>query len=145
VFYEKLESENKSVRHLGENLTLDRSEEDSEQIVIDFSKLDISVRTLIFCVNSYSLIPFSKNQTIFVHICDYSSGRELVRLEFDELLSYDENFTALVLCSVRIILTHTKHTKHTHTFSLLFSLNLSHFHSFNSFSYHIAIRFMNLI
>jgi tellurium resistance protein TerZ len=99
VFYEKLEATNKSVVHLGENLAVDRIG-DSEQIVVDFTKLDVSVRALIFCVNSYSRIPFSKTQSVFVHVLDHSIGKELARLDFSEFLIIEQKFTALVLCSI---------------------------------------------
>jgi hypothetical protein len=84
---------------LGENLALDRAG-DSEQIVVDFTKLDVSVRALIFCVNSFSLIPFSKTQSIFVHVVDHSNSKDLAILHFDQFLAFEQKFTALVLCSV---------------------------------------------
>lgn len=92
ISFKKLKSANGSVVHTGDNLT-GAGDGDDEQIKVDLSKVDASVKHIVFTVNSYRGQKFTVVENAFVRIVNQDDGKELCRFN----LSEKYNTTGLVM------------------------------------------------
>lgn len=96
VYYGSLRSKDGSVQHSGDNLTGD-GDGDDEQIVVDLSRVNASVQSLVFVITSYSGQKFSQLENVFCRLVDNSAGaKEFVRYN----LADNSNTTGMVMATV---------------------------------------------
>jgi tellurium resistance protein TerD len=92
VFYNNLKSPDEAVEHKGDNLTGD-GDGDDEQIKIDLTKIDPSVKELCIVVTIDQAESRGQNfgqiRNSFVRIIDESNETELVKYELDEDFSIE--------------------------------------------------------
>lgn len=92
VFYNNLKSPDEAVIHTGDNLTGD-GDGDDEQIKIDLTKIDASVKEICIVVTIDQAESRAQNfgqvRNSFVRIVDDSNGTELVKYELDEDFSIE--------------------------------------------------------
>lgn len=92
VFYNNLKSPDEAVVHTGDNLTGD-GDGDDEQIKIDLTKIEASVKELCIVVTIDQAESRAQNfgqvRNSFVRIVDDSNGTELVKYELDEDFSIE--------------------------------------------------------
>lgn len=81
VSFSKLNSSDGSVRHSGDNLT-GAGDGDDEQIVVDLTRVNPAVQSLVFVITSYSGQKFSQIENVFCRVVDASAGnKEVVRYD----------------------------------------------------------------
>jgi tellurium resistance protein TerZ len=80
VWFQQLQSKDKSVVHTGDNLT-GAGEGDDESIVVDLSGVPASVATLVFVVNSFTGQDFSQIENAYCRLVDESTNSEVARYE----------------------------------------------------------------
>lgn len=96
VFYNNLKSPNDFVIHNGDNLT-GAGEGDDETLVIDFSKVSATEKSVVFVVTIHEAT--TKNQNFgqitgsYIRICDNVSGTEIMKYDLNEDYSVE---TAMV-------------------------------------------------
>ena len=92
VFYNNLQSPDKSVTHTGDNLTGD-GDGDDEQIKIDLTKIDSSVKEICIVVTIHDAETRKQNfgqvRNSFIRIVDDSNNTELVKYELEEDFSIE--------------------------------------------------------
>lgn len=96
VYYGDLTSKDGSVRHSGDNLT-GEGDGDDEQIVIDLSRVDSRVESIVLVITSYSGQKFSQIENAFCRVVDNSSGATEVA---KYLLKESPNNTAMVMAKI---------------------------------------------
>jgi len=96
VWFQKLTSDDGSVRHSGDNLT-GEGDGDDETISVDLTRLPASVETLVLTVTSFRGQTFDKVANAFGRVIDLSTNRELARYDISESGSY----TGLILASLK--------------------------------------------
>jgi len=92
-----LASKDGSIRHSGDNLTGD-GEGDDEQIVIDLTRVDSRVESIVLVVTSYSGQKFSQIENAFCRVVDTSNGAENEVVKY--VLKESPNNTAMVMAKV---------------------------------------------
>ena len=96
VWFQKLTSDDGSIRHSGDNLT-GEGDGDDETISVDLTRLPASVETLVLTVTSFRGQTFDKVANAFGRVIDLSTNRELARYDISESGSY----TGLILASLK--------------------------------------------
>ncbi|WP_194828186.1 TerD family protein [Nocardia sp. XZ_19_231] len=84
VFHEQLTSRDGALHHLGDSVTGD-GHGDNEVIVVDVSRLDPAVTTIVFLVTCYTGQRFDQIVNGFCRIVDNVTGIELIRLDLDSV------------------------------------------------------------
>lgn len=92
AFHEQLTSRDTAMRHLGDSVTGD-GDGDNEVIVVDLTRLDPDVTTVVFIVTCYSGQGFDQIENGFCRVTDNVTGCELARIELASARSH----TGLVL------------------------------------------------
>ena len=92
IFYNNLKSPDGSVEHTGDNLTGD-GDGDDEQIKIDLTKIDSSVKEICIVVTIHDAETRKQNfgqvRNSFIRIVDDSNNTELVKYELEEYFSIE--------------------------------------------------------
>lgn len=92
IFYNNLKSPDGSVEHTGDNLTGD-GDGDDEQIKIDLTKIDPSVKEICIVVTIHDAENRKQNfgqvRNSFIRIVDDSNNTELVKYELEEDFSIE--------------------------------------------------------
>lgn len=92
IFYNNLKSPDGSVEHTGDNLTGD-GDGDDEQIKIDLTKIDPSVKEICIVVTIHDAETRKQNfgqvRNSFIRIVDDSNNTELVKYELEEDFSIE--------------------------------------------------------
>lgn len=87
IYFGNKESECKSVKHSGDNVTGD-GDGDDEQIFVNISKIPANIHRLVFVVNIYDCVKrkqhFGMIQNAFIRIVDGSSNTELTHFKLSE-------------------------------------------------------------
>jgi tellurium resistance protein TerZ len=96
VWFQKLTSDDGSIRHSGDNLT-GEGDGDDETIMIDLTRLPSNVETLVLTVTSFRGQTFDKVANAFGRVIDLATNRELARYDISESGSY----TGLILASLK--------------------------------------------
>jgi tellurium resistance protein TerZ len=78
VWFQQLQSKDKSVVHTGDNLT-GAGEGDDESIIVDLSRVPAHVATLVFVVNSFTGQDFSQIENAYCRLVDESTNAEVAR------------------------------------------------------------------
>lgn len=87
IFYNNLTSPNEFVKHLGDNLT-GVGDGDDETLVVDFSKVSTSEKSVVFVVTIHEAA--TKNQNFgqitgsYIRICDSLTGTEIMKYDLNE-------------------------------------------------------------
>lgn len=76
IWFQQLQSRDGSIIHTGDNLT-GAGEGDDEQIIVDLPRVPVTVKTLMFVVNSFSGQNFSQVENAFCRVVDQTSNREI--------------------------------------------------------------------
>jgi tellurium resistance protein TerZ len=96
VWFQKLTSDDGSIRHSGDNLT-GEGDGDDETIAIDLTRLPSNVETLVLTVTSFQGQTFDKVQNAFGRVIDLSNNKELARYDISDSGAY----TGLILSSLK--------------------------------------------
>ena len=92
IFYNNLESPDKSVIHTGDNLTGD-GDGDDEQIKIDLTKIDSAVKEIIVVVTIHDADARKQNfgqvRNSFIRIFNTDTNEEILKFELDEDFSIE--------------------------------------------------------
>ncbi len=96
VWFQKLTSDDGSIRHSGDNLT-GEGDGDDETIAIDLTRLSPAAETLVLTVTSFRGQTFDKVANAFGRVIDMTTGRELARYDISESGAY----TGLILASLK--------------------------------------------
>ncbi|KIC03934.1 TerD family protein [Flavobacterium sp. AJR] len=92
IFYNNLKSPDEAVIHTGDNLTGD-GDGDDEQIKIDLTKIDASVKEVCIVVTIHDAITRKQNfgqvRNSFIRIVDDSNNTELLKYELEEDFSIE--------------------------------------------------------
>jgi tellurium resistance protein TerZ len=95
VYFGKLQSNDRSIQHTGDNRT-GAGDGDDEQIIVDLTRVSPNVTSLIFVVNSFTGQNFSQIENAVCRVVDQSNNSELARYD----LSCTGNHTAMVMTKV---------------------------------------------
>ncbi|GGN99292.1 TerD family protein [Nocardia rhizosphaerihabitans] len=87
AFHEQLTSRDGAIRHLGDSVTGD-GDGDNEVIVVDLTRLDSGITTIVFIVTCYTGQGFDQIENGFCRVTDNVTGTELVRLELASARSH---------------------------------------------------------
>ena len=86
VSFRNLESSDKAVVHLGDNLTGDGSGDD-EEILIEINRLHANIDCLILTINIFTYgATFGDVKNLFARIVDDSNGHELIHFKIDKVI-----------------------------------------------------------
>lgn len=96
VWFQKLVSDDGSIRHSGDNLT-GEGDGDDETISIDLTRLPSNVETLVLTVTSFRGQTFDKVKNAFGRVVDLTNDKELARYDISE----SGSFTGLILSSLK--------------------------------------------
>lgn len=80
VWFRQLVSKDKAVLHSGDNLTGD-GEGDDESLTVHLDRLDGTVTTIVFLVNSFTGQSFSQIENAFCRLVDETNGQEIARYD----------------------------------------------------------------
>ncbi|MGW5441391.1 TerD family protein [Nocardia asteroides] len=92
AFHDQLNSRDGAIRHLGDSVTGD-GDGDNEVIVVDLTRLNPEVTTIVFVVTCYSGQRFDQVENGFCRVADNVTGAELARID----LASARGHTGLVL------------------------------------------------
>jgi tellurium resistance protein TerZ len=95
VWFQQLQSKDRSVQHSGDNLTGD-GEGDDESITVYLDQVPQNVSTIVFLVNSFTGQNFSQIENAFCRLVDETTGQEIARYE----LTGSGTHTAQVMAKV---------------------------------------------
>lgn len=95
VWFRQLKSRDGSIRHTGDNRTGD-GDGDDEQIIVDLSKVDDNVKSLVFTVNSFTGQTFEAVANAYCRIVNASNQNEIARYS----LSAQGGHTAQIMAKV---------------------------------------------
>ena len=95
VWFQKLTSDDGSIRHSGDNLT-GEGDGDDEVILVELAKLPAQVEYLAFTVNSFRGQSFNDVENAFCRVVD-QANKELARYELKEQGAH----TGIVIASLR--------------------------------------------
>lgn len=95
VWFRQLASKDGSIRHTGDNRT-GAGEGDDEQIIVNLDKIPVSVKTLVFTVNSFTGQSFDQIDNAFCRMFDQRSNKEIARYN----LSCGGTHTAMIMAKV---------------------------------------------
>lgn len=96
AYHEQLTSRDGAVRHLGDSVTGD-GDGDNEVIVVDMTRLNPDVTTIMFIVTCYTGQRFDQVDNGFCRVTDNVTGTELVRMGLNSAGSH----TGMVLGKLR--------------------------------------------
>lgn len=80
VWFRQLRSKDGSVTHTGDNRT-GAGDGDDEQIIVDLSVVPVTVKTLVFVVNSFTGQTFSQIENASCRVVEQSSDREIAKYD----------------------------------------------------------------
>jgi len=87
IFYNQLESPDKAILHTGDNLTGD-GDGDDEEIIVDLSKVDLKVQSIVFTVTIHEALERGQNfgqiTNSYIRILDANTNKEILKYELDE-------------------------------------------------------------
>ena len=87
IYFGNKESECRSVKHSGDNVTGD-GDGDDEQVVVNISKVPANIHRLVFVVNIYDCVKrkqhFGMIQNAFIRVVDASNNSELCHFKLTE-------------------------------------------------------------
>lgn len=95
VSFKQLKSKDGSIIHTGDNRS-GAGDGDDEQIRVNLGTVPANVKTLVFVVNCFSNMDFSKVANAYCRLVDEQNNNEVARFN----LSCQGNHTALILASV---------------------------------------------
>ncbi|MDT8406029.1 MAG: TerD family protein [Methylococcales bacterium] len=95
VWFRQLKSRDGSIRHTGDNLT-GEGDGDDEQIIVDLSKVDEDVKSLVFTVNSFTGQTFEAVDNAYCRIVNDDNNAEIARYS----LSAQGAHTAQIMAKV---------------------------------------------
>ena len=95
IWFMQLRSKDGSITHTGDNRT-GAGEGDDEQIIVDLTKVPAVVKSLVFVVNSFTGIDFSKIENAFCRIVNQQTGVEIAKYD----LSCQGKHTAQIMAKV---------------------------------------------
>lgn len=96
VWFQQLDSKDRSVHHTGDNRTGD-GDGDDESIQVDLSRVPAGVNTLVFTVNSFTGQNFSQIQNAYCRLLDETAGdSEIARYELTDSGSHTAQIMAKV-------------------------------------------------
>lgn len=95
IWFRQLKGMNGAIVHTGDNLT-GEGEGDDEVIKIDLSKLPLTIKTLIFTVNSFRGQTFDKVANASCRVVDEVANKELAKFSLSESGSH----TGLIMCKI---------------------------------------------
>lgn len=84
VWFQHLQSQDGSVRHMGDNLT-GAGNGDDERIIVDLACVPQHVTSLVFLVTSFSGEPLNRVANAFCHLVDSRTGSEVARYDLSNL------------------------------------------------------------
>ena len=96
IWFQKLVSDDGSIRHSGDNLT-GEGDGDDETISIDLTRLPATVETLVLTVNSFRGQTFNEVENAFGRVIDLSTNRELARFDITDAGTH----TGIILASLK--------------------------------------------
>lgn len=96
VWFQKLVSDDGSIRHSGDNLT-GEGDGDDETISIDLTRLPATVETLVLTVNSFRGQTFNEVENAFGRVIDLGTNRELARFDITDAGTH----TGIILASIK--------------------------------------------
>ncbi|QCB42570.1 TerD family protein [Sphingomonas sp. PAMC26645] len=96
VWFQKLASDDGSIRHSGDNLT-GEGDGDDETISIDLARLPATIETLVLTVNSFRGQTFNEVENAFGRVVDLSTNRELARFDITDAGTH----TGIILASLK--------------------------------------------
>lgn len=82
VWFEQLQSQEGSIRHSGDNVT-GKGDGDDEQILVDLTRVPLSVSSLVFVVNSFTGQDFSRITNAHCRLIDANTKREMAHYRLD--------------------------------------------------------------
>ncbi|ADJ28861.1 TerD family protein [Nitrosococcus watsonii] len=80
VWFRQLQSKDGSITHTGDNLT-GEGEGDDEQIIVDLTRVPVSVKSLVFVVNNFTGQNFSRVKNAFCRLVNHSNNAEIARYD----------------------------------------------------------------
>ncbi|KRB75801.1 hypothetical protein ASE01_12115 [Nocardioides sp. Root190] len=80
VWFQQLQSKDKSIVHTGDNRT-GEGDGDDESIIVDLVNISANAHTLVFVVNSFTGQDFSQIENALCRLVDSTDERELARYE----------------------------------------------------------------
>ncbi|MFV8127849.1 TerD family protein [Streptomyces syringium] len=84
VFFQKLVSDDGSVRHTGDNRVGGAGQGgDDEAILVDLQRIPVHINEIAFTVNSFTGQTFGEVQNAFCRLVDETTGQELARYTLD--------------------------------------------------------------
>ncbi|MFI1256622.1 TerD family protein [Streptomyces netropsis] len=84
VFFQKLVSDDGSVRHTGDNRVGGAGQGgDDEAILVDLQRVPVHINEIAFTVNSFTGQTFGEVQNAFCRLVDETTGQELARYTLD--------------------------------------------------------------
>ena len=96
IYFGNLKSEDKSIQHLGDNLTGD-GDGDDEQIKVNLEQISANITKLIFVVNIYEAVKrkqhFGLLNNAYIRIVNDSDGKEILNYNLKE--NYDEKISLI--------------------------------------------------
>ncbi len=95
IWFRQLNGMNGAIVHTGDNLT-GAGDGDDETIKVDLSKLPLTVKSLVFTVNSFRGQTFDKVANAYCRVVDEVSGKELAKFALGEAGSH----TGLVMAKI---------------------------------------------
>lgn len=95
VWFNQLQSKDGAIQHTGDNLT-GAGDGDDESIIVDLTRLDPRVQSLVFTVNSFTGQNFSQIENAFCRLLDDASGAELARYDLSGSGSHNAQIMAKV-------------------------------------------------
>ncbi|WP_280299029.1 TerD family protein [Nocardia neocaledoniensis] len=87
AYHEQLTSRDGAVRHLGDSVTGD-GDGDNEAIVVDLTRIDPAITTIVFLVSCYTGQRFGQIQNGFCRVIDNVTGIEMVRFDLADAASH---------------------------------------------------------
>ena len=97
VWFQQLRSTDGALQHTGDNVT-GAGEGDDESIVVDLTRLDPVVQTIVFVVNSFTGQDFSQIENAYCRLVDAASGdAELARYELTGSGTHNSQIMAKVV------------------------------------------------
>lgn len=97
VFFQRLISQDGSVRHSGDNLVGGTGQADDESIAVDLSRVPAEVDQIVFTVNSFTGQTFAEVGSAYCRLVDETTGEELARYTLDG----GGDHTAQIMAKVR--------------------------------------------
>jgi len=99
VWYQKLDSSDRSIHHTGDNLTGD-GDGDDEIIEVDLNRVSANVKTLVFTVTNFSGHKFRELENTYGRIVDRTNGQEIAKYVLSGEAVRNNKHTAVIIATV---------------------------------------------